>query len=218
MGTEDGQDRGGARDELHGHAPEDAPPQAAGAQHFAMDAGRTMEEAPAAGRPAPLLEVRPQEGLRRHTGVGFELLLDPVVPQLRRKLVEVPTVVSLVVSGIVEIGRLGSSLTLLTSSRSAVLRRVRGGASASIHRQSGGYFSCSTETGFTVQTVPNTVQTVPKTGDSMVHFWMVVDMHVAVQMTRLWSRQCKTAVFRSCSSLTRLSMSLLLQFIDKASL
>ena len=25
-GTEDGQDRGGARDELHGHAPEDAPP------------------------------------------------------------------------------------------------------------------------------------------------------------------------------------------------
>ena len=45
----------------------------------------------------------------------------------------------------------------------------------------------------------------------MVQFWMVVDMHVAVQMTGLWFRQCKTAVFRNCSALTRLSMSLLLQ-------
>ena len=56
-GTEDGR---GARDELHGYAPEDARPQAAGAQHFAMDAG----EAPAAGRPAPLLEVLTQSAPR----------------------------------------------------------------------------------------------------------------------------------------------------------
>ena len=34
---------------------------------------------------------------------------------------------------------------------SAVLRRVRGGASVPVHRQSGGYFSCFTETGLTVQ-------------------------------------------------------------------
>ena len=32
----------------------------------------------------------------------------------------------------------------------AVLRRVRGCASDSVHRQSGGYFSCFTETGLTV--------------------------------------------------------------------
>ena len=38
--------------------------------------------------------LRLQEGIRRHTGVGFELVLDPVVPQLGRELVEVPTVVS----------------------------------------------------------------------------------------------------------------------------
>ena len=33
----------------------------------------------------------------------------------------------------------------------AVLRRVRGGASVPVHRQSGGYFSCFTEIGLTVQ-------------------------------------------------------------------
>ena len=58
---------GGARDEPHGHAPEDAPSQAAGAQHFAMDAGEDDGEAPAAGRPAPLLEVLPQERVQRRT-------------------------------------------------------------------------------------------------------------------------------------------------------
>ena len=41
-GTEDGQDRGGAREEPHGYAPEDALP-----------------------RPAPLLEVLPQERVQR---------------------------------------------------------------------------------------------------------------------------------------------------------
>ena len=50
---------------------------------------------PAGGeRPAALLEPRPQERDRRHTGVGFELVLDPVVPQLGHELVDVPTVVS----------------------------------------------------------------------------------------------------------------------------
>ena len=49
-----------------------------------MDTGEDDCSAPAAGRPAPLLEVLPQEGMRRHTGVAFELVLDPVVPQLGR--------------------------------------------------------------------------------------------------------------------------------------
>ena len=39
--------------------------------------------------PAPLLEVRPQGLPERHTEVGFELVLDPFVPQLAEQLVEV---------------------------------------------------------------------------------------------------------------------------------
>ena len=48
-------------------------------------------------RPAPLVEVRPQMGYKRHCGSGFELVLDVTVPQLGRELVEVPNVVSPVV-------------------------------------------------------------------------------------------------------------------------
>ena len=33
--------------------------------------------------------MRPQEGIQRHTGVGFGLVLDPVVPQIAEQLVEV---------------------------------------------------------------------------------------------------------------------------------
>ena len=44
-----------------------------------------------------------------------------------------------------------------------------------------------------------------------MQFWMVVDMPVAVQMTGLWLRQCRTVV----PQWTRWSMSLLLQFIDE---
>ena len=39
-------------------------------------------------RPAPLLELRLEEP-ERQTGVGFELELEPVVPQMAEKLVEV---------------------------------------------------------------------------------------------------------------------------------
>ena len=39
--------------------------------------------------PAPLLVVRLEGQLERHTGVGFELVLDPVVPQMAEQLVEV---------------------------------------------------------------------------------------------------------------------------------
>ena len=94
-GTGDGQDGGGARDELHGYAPEDAPPQAAGAQHFAMDAGEDDGEAPAAGRPAPLLEVLPQERVQQRTAeqivdpVPVVPLLHDVVPQMVEQLVDI---------------------------------------------------------------------------------------------------------------------------------
>ena len=66
-----------ARDELHGYAPEDAPLQAADAQHFVMDAGEDDGEAPAAGRPALLLEVLPQEQVQQCTA---EQIVDPPVP------------------------------------------------------------------------------------------------------------------------------------------
>ena len=66
--------RGGARDELHGHAPEDAPPQAAGTQYFAMD----VDDVPAAGgsRPDRLSDVSgPQERAQRRT---VQQIVDPV--------------------------------------------------------------------------------------------------------------------------------------------
>ena len=79
---EDGQGLGEARVELHGRAPADAPPQAAGAQYFAMDAGEDTGQAPAAKRPAPLLDVLPLVGLGLHGGIGSELVLASAVPQL----------------------------------------------------------------------------------------------------------------------------------------
>ena len=77
---------GGARDERHGYAPEDAPPQAAGAQHFAMDAGEDDGEA--------LLEVLPQERVQQRTAeqivdpVPLVPLLHDVVPQMVEQLVD----------------------------------------------------------------------------------------------------------------------------------
>ena len=57
--------------------PEDALTQAAGARYFAMDAGEDVGEAPAAERPAPLLEVLPQERVQRRT---MAQIVDPVPP------------------------------------------------------------------------------------------------------------------------------------------
>ena len=52
-----------------------------GARYFAMDVGEDVCEAPASGRPAPLLEVLPQERVQRRT---VEQIVDPlpVVPML----------------------------------------------------------------------------------------------------------------------------------------
>ena len=70
-------------------------PQAAGARYFAMDAGGDVGEAPAAERPAPLLEVLPQEWVQRRT---VEQIVDPVpvvpmlhvfVPQMVEQLVDI---------------------------------------------------------------------------------------------------------------------------------
>ena len=47
------------------------------------------EDAPAASRPAPMEEVRPQAGDRRHCGSGFELVLNATVPQIGEE-VDVP--------------------------------------------------------------------------------------------------------------------------------
>ena len=54
-----------------------------------MDAGEDEGEAPAAGRPAPLLEVLPQAGLGRYCGCGSELVLDVTVSQMEREFVVV---------------------------------------------------------------------------------------------------------------------------------
>ena len=66
------------------------PPPAAGAVCYEMDTGEDDGSAPAAGRPAPLLEVLPQEGTRRHTGSGYELVLEIMVPQLGWAYNDVP--------------------------------------------------------------------------------------------------------------------------------
>ena len=96
-GTDEGKgrERGARCSALHGCVPEDALSQTAGAQFFSL--GDDDVEAPAAVRPAPLVEVRPQMGYKRHCGSGFELVLDVTLPQLGRELVEVPNVMSPVV-------------------------------------------------------------------------------------------------------------------------
>ena len=65
-----------------------SPPQAAGAVYYEMDTGEDDGSAPAAARPAPLMEVLPQVGLGRHVGIAFELVhqLDVPVPQTVEQL------------------------------------------------------------------------------------------------------------------------------------
>ena len=85
-----GQKTARTRDEVHGAAPGEAPPlQAAGGQYFCIV---DDNDAPAVGRPAPLVEVRPQDGERRHCGSGFELLLNVTVQQMGREPVEAPMI------------------------------------------------------------------------------------------------------------------------------
>ena len=71
----------------------------------------------------------------------------------------------------------------------AVLRRVRGGASVPVHRQSGGYFSCFTETGLTVQNCAEDRRF------ARCSSWNGWDTPVVVQRQAVWCRQC-----RNCGS------------------
>ena len=92
--TEDGHDRrGSARRTTRLRSGRCSSPEAAGAQHFAMDARDNDGEAPAAGRP-PLLEVLPQERVQQRTAdqivdpVPLVPLLHDVVPQMVEQLVD----------------------------------------------------------------------------------------------------------------------------------
>ena len=58
-------------------------PPPTGTQYFTMDDVSVPEQFGV--RQAPVQEPRAQEGIGRHTEVSFELVLDPVVPQLGRK-------------------------------------------------------------------------------------------------------------------------------------
>ena len=83
--------RGGARDVLHGHAPDDAPPP--GRQARCISAWTTTGGVLAA-RPDRLSEVRPQERILRRTveqnvGVFTYPPLDVLEPQMGDQLVEV---------------------------------------------------------------------------------------------------------------------------------
>ena len=75
------------RDELNNAMRQTTPPPA-GTQYFTMDDVSVPEQFGV--RQAPVQEPRAQEGIGRHTEVSFELVLDPVVPQLGRKKAEPP--------------------------------------------------------------------------------------------------------------------------------
>ena len=68
------------------------PPEAAGAEYYAMTPDEEFK-APAASRPAPVEEVRPQEHGVRHCGSGYELVLDATVPQMGKEF-DVPNKLS----------------------------------------------------------------------------------------------------------------------------
>ena len=58
------------------------PPQEPGTQYFTLTPEDWCVPALGGRRPAPVLEPRPQEGTRRHGGIGYELVLATAVPQL----------------------------------------------------------------------------------------------------------------------------------------
>ena len=81
---------GGERRDEQRHGPENSSPRAASTVYFSMDDDGDM----LAARPTPLVEVRPQSGVQRHTAVHIvdilpyvQILLVPV-PQVGDQLVE----------------------------------------------------------------------------------------------------------------------------------
>ena len=73
--------RGWVRGEVHGEVPAEPTTQEPGTQHFKLD---DDDSVPEIGGTRSGVDVNPQKGTRRHTGEAFELVLDPVVPQLGR--------------------------------------------------------------------------------------------------------------------------------------
>ena len=71
-----------------------------GGKHDVLQDGRRRGRA---CRPADTSRSRPQMGYERHCGSGFELVLDVMVPELGRELVQVLNVVSQVVKRKVDI-------------------------------------------------------------------------------------------------------------------
>ena len=51
-----------------------------GEVHEKHDGPRAQNRPLPGMRPAPIQEPRPQVGIQRHTGIGYELVLNPVVP------------------------------------------------------------------------------------------------------------------------------------------
>ena len=81
---------GGAREELHGKAPDEAPPpQEPGTQYYGLDDNDSVPEL-SGGRLDPVLDPGPPVVGMRHSGVGYEVLLDFRVPQLGRDLTVLP--------------------------------------------------------------------------------------------------------------------------------
>ena len=66
------------------------PPEEPGTQYYGLDDDDSVPEL-SGGRPGPVLDPGPPvAGMRRHTGEACELVLDPVVPQLGRDIMEEP--------------------------------------------------------------------------------------------------------------------------------
>ena len=86
---------GGARVDVHGEAPDEAPPpHEPDTQYYGLNDDDSVPEL-SGGRPDPVLDPGPPVVGERHSGVGYEILLDVRVPQLNRDIKEFPHVMEL---------------------------------------------------------------------------------------------------------------------------
>ena len=86
---------GGAREDVHGEAPDEAPPpEEPGTQYYGLDDNDSVPEL-SGGWPGPVLDPGPPVAGERHRGVGYEILLDVRVPQLGRDTKDFPHVMEL---------------------------------------------------------------------------------------------------------------------------
>ena len=86
---------GGAREDVHGEAPDEAPPpEEPDTQYYGLDDNDSVPEL-SGGRPGPVLDPGPPVAGERHSGVGYEILLDVRVLQLGRDTKDFPHVMEL---------------------------------------------------------------------------------------------------------------------------